>query len=100
MANNNTPNFLDIPKPHHHVSRLLVLVIILAVIILVAWLVSYLWQNKQTVTVTVPAVPHALANDDRLMMLTRPSDVAPINPTLSDAQRAKLLTKPSKTAPI
>lgn len=39
-------DFLSMPKPHHHVSRLVVLLIILGVIVLITWLSVYLFKKN------------------------------------------------------
>jgi hypothetical protein len=87
-------NFLDLPKPHHHVSRLLVLVIVLAVIAIVAWLVTSLFQQKQTISVTPP--PHVTTDADREAIMEQTSGVT-VNTSLTDAQRAALANKKSTT---
>jgi len=48
-------DFLDMPKPHHHVSRLLVLLIILGVIVAVAAVGYYIFLSMQAPAVTVTA---------------------------------------------
>jgi hypothetical protein len=64
-SNNNIgKNFFDVPKPHHHVSRLLVLSIILAIILAVAWLSVYLFNKQEP----APAVVQTVDNNPAVVL--------------------------------
>lgn len=47
MPSSPLNNFLAPPQPHHHVSRLITLTVILAIIVLVVWLYSILILPKE-----------------------------------------------------
>jgi flagellar basal body-associated protein FliL len=96
---NSEPDFLSLPKAHHHVSRLVILVIILVVIAIIGWLYVYLFSTNSPLpgsTVTAPT-NNQVTDADRIKLLSQSSNSQLTNPNMTDAQRAALLGKKSKT---
>jgi hypothetical protein len=79
MAINTSPvgtDFLALPKPHHHVSRLLVLIIILAIIGGAVWAYSYYLSDRRTDVATTspaPTTDPSLVKNEILNQTANPS---------------------------
>jgi hypothetical protein len=101
---NSSPNFLAVPKQHHHVSRLLVLVIILAVIAGLSWLYIAVFNNSNAPSLvkTPVTVKKSLEQQklDTLKQLTTSSTVKPPADTVK-LKTLSSLSKPSiKSNPV
>lgn len=94
-------NFLDLPKPHHHASRLIVLAVIMAIIVLVIWLYATLMaprMNTQPVNQTpVAAVPTPLSADYVSIISNLRSSPAPNLPAKSMTAIKSQLSKTKPT---
>ncbi|MEA2715674.1 MAG: hypothetical protein QOG91_702 [Candidatus Parcubacteria bacterium] len=91
------PDFLALPEPHHHVSRLLVLCLILAVIAALVFAYTIFFMPSQTELTTTSAPQTAaqtLSDAERLAIMNKPSGAPLQNPNLTDAEREALMEKP------
>lgn len=78
-------DFLSAPKPHHHVSRLIVLLVILAGVMLVAWLYGFLLQPRQVSLIASPSPsPTGLTDVQREAIMAQPSGTTVTTMTVSE----------------
>lgn len=79
-------DFFAVPKAHHHVSRLLVLVLILVVLVGVAWVITYFFGNR----IVTPVDPLAGAKAELIARLKASTPATPPSPEQVQALVTKL----------
>lgn len=61
-------NFLETPKPHHHVSRLIVLMVIMGIVVLIIWLWAYIFTPSVPIVVQQsPVASHQPSIADQIV---------------------------------
>ncbi|MBU6231053.1 MAG: hypothetical protein KGI45_00015 [Patescibacteria group bacterium] len=96
-------NFLALPKPHEHVSRLLVLTIIMGTIVLLLWLGAVIWSTSNAPQASAPAPVKSMAEQiteqlsNAPVAAVQPQTVKNITAQL-DKAKANPLTSSQKAA--
>lgn len=87
-------DFFATPEPHHHVSRLLVLSIILVVVGALVWVYSiFFMPSGGDVTTMTPQVrmTRTLSDAERKAVMSEHIPV-PLDPSMTDAKRSAIMT--------
>ena len=78
--------FLEVPKPKHHVWGFITLIIVLAIIALLTWGYNVFIQKNSGEL--------KISDVDRIKIMSNPSLIPPQNPELTDEERRAIMMFP------